>query len=123
MNLKELLPGKCWTICGVQSGRDCQVLTFIYSLPEKDQKQTLALLKFRADTAIIHNKEKFKKVAEGIFELKTRNNVRILCFWGKHRELILTRGFMKPPNRVFQQEVKRAQILLQEYKAKADKLT
>lgn len=68
-----------------------------------------------ANSAQIRNEEKFRKIEQGIYELKTRNLVRFLCFYGVNRTIILTHGFKKRKRKTLRQETEKALIALKEY--------
>ncbi len=96
MDTQLLVSGKALRLYGIMDGSECPVREFISSLSEADRRQTVKLLRFRADKLDIYNEEIFRCIGEGIYELKTRNRVRIFCFWGGRGSLVLTHGVFKP---------------------------
>lgn len=115
MKLRKITDGKCWSIFAVQKQNYCQVIDFIDSLPERDHMQAVQRIEDLANSAQIRNEEKFRKIEQGIYELKTRNLVRFLCFYGVNRTIILTHGFKKRKRKTFRQETEKALIALKEY--------
>ncbi len=113
MPIIELASGPAYTLYARIENDVCQVRAYIASLPEKDQKQVFALLKFILEQGIPMNKEKFRHIGDQIYELKTRGGIRILCFFGSPvlpDALILTHGFRKPkPKRLIREKDKTLQ--------------
>ncbi len=91
---------------------------FINGLEVDDKNQVVTALKQRANRLQMHNQQHFRALGGGIFELKTRNGIRILCFWAGPRKLVLTHGFFKPHPRVLKQEQEKALKWLKEYQEK-----
>lgn len=91
---------------------------FIDGLERTDKIQVVNLIKQRADRLNIHNQQHFRSLGDDIFELKTRNGIRILCFWYGERKLVLTHGFFKPHSKVLKNEKEKAIQWLKELRAK-----
>ena len=86
-------------------------MDFINNLEDKDQKQVFALLHLITEKGPPQNEEKFKKLRDGIFELKTYRGIRILAFSGGSiykRSLILVDGFRKPKRRELARLIEKA---------------
>ena len=60
----------------------CPIQGFIDNLQNSHRKQVVALFNRITHRGIPTNEEKFRKLRDKIFELKTRSGVRILCFFG-----------------------------------------
>lgn len=108
---------------GLFANNVCIVTDYIDSLEEKDQKQVTNLFKHITSIGLPRNKEKFRDVNDGIFELKTRRGVRILSFSGGPglpRSLILTHGFPKPNKKIFNREKAKALRWYKEFVEIAD---
>ncbi len=89
----------------------CQVIEYIDSVDEKNQKQIAALFSRIIVKGLPHNEQKYRSLGDAIFELKTRGGLRVLCFTGGSfllRSLILTHAFDKPHSRILQREKKKA---------------
>ncbi len=108
MSKAILLKGSCFTLSALRVNNECLVETFISSLPEKDQNQLVAQLKYIADNGPPHNEEKFKKLVDDVFQIKTRRGIRVLCFFDGEKSLLLTHGFPKPKSKVLRVEISKA---------------
>jgi putative component of toxin-antitoxin plasmid stabilization module len=120
MEVEKLRSGKALVLYALVVNGKCLVRVFINGLDVASKKQVAKLLEQRADRLIIHDVRKFRPLGDGIFELKTRSNVRILCFWGGKSTLILTHGFTKPPPKVLKTELAKAIKWLKEYQTNVD---
>jgi len=110
-----LYSGKLYDIQAITINERCPVKEFLDNLGLSDQKKIFALLQRSADSGLPKNEEKFKKLhGEDIFEFKSFQ-VRILCFVGKERSIILTNGFIKKRVRTPGSEIERAKDLRKEY--------
>lgn len=110
----RLLIRRIWTICALQAGADCPAEEYIRSLNESDKKKVLALLKRTAFHGPPHNREKFLKVEDDLFEFKVFQH-RILCFFRPGRVIVLTHGFRKKRDRIPSGEIQRAVRLRDDY--------
>lgn len=109
-----LRSGSSYSIYELSDGNEHFVTDYINTLGEEFKKQVYALLKYIIDHGIPTNIEKFRKVGDCIFELKTRSGIRILCFFHGEGELVLTHGFRKPKGKVLRTEIDRAKRLREE---------
>ena len=108
MTFKTLYAGRKYNIATLTVNEHCFVMEFISGLDKPSKVQITALIKMTGDNGPPNNEEKFKHLGEKIFELKTRTGVRILCFFGDGRSLILTHGFKKLSNKKLQPEISKA---------------
>lgn len=67
----------------------------------------MALFKRIGDTGKIHNREKFKHIADGLFEFKSFQ-IRMICFHRSDGEIIVTRGFRKKSQKTNKNEIAKA---------------
>ena len=66
----------------------------------------MALFKRIGDTGKIHNREKFKYIANGLFEFKSFQ-IRMICFHRSDGEIV-THGFRKKSQRTNKNEIAKA---------------
>lgn len=121
MDITELSPalGNGFSLYAVVQNNSCMVREFIENLVDSDKTQVLRLFKSVLCAGIPHNETKFRDLEGGIYELKTRSGVRILCFFGGTflpRSLVLTHGFQKPKKKVLVRERGKALAFHEEYK-------
>lgn len=105
---------------------ECFIEDFIDGLDSKNKTQFAALLNQVLHTGPPKNEMRFKNLGDDIYELKTRNGIRVLCFFGGafHRAcLILTHGTYKTTNKIIAREKDRAIQWRQDYIKNADKIT
>ena len=117
-NIEVLRYGEAITLHALVVNNKCLIRDFINDLEDSDKKQVVSLLQQRADRLDIHNQQHFRSLGNEIFELKTRGGIRILCFWDGERKLVLTHGFLKPHQKVLNQEKKKAIRWLKEFRDK-----
>ncbi|MGA2033657.1 MAG: type II toxin-antitoxin system RelE/ParE family toxin [Thermoguttaceae bacterium] len=86
---------------------------FIDGLPGSDQTKLAALFRRMADSGIIRNREKFRKVAGDIYEFKS-HQIRIGCFLIR-RTWFLTHGFIKKKDKWEKSELERANAVRAEH--------
>ena len=90
---------------------ECLVQTFIDGLPDFDQIQLAILFKSINHVGPPKSEDKFRTLGDEIYELKTRNGVRVLGFLGPssmRKSLILTHGFPKPKKKILEREKRKA---------------
>lgn len=86
---------------------------FFERLGESDQAKVLALFRLLADTGQIRNREKFKKVVDGLFEFKSFQ----LRFFGDFRpgyRFIVASGVRKKQHRADPADIRVALRILEE---------
>lgn len=107
------------------SGRNCNVdyacclndkkpaKEFVETLTEAEKLKLSHILQQLLDTGKVWNKEKFKKLEEPFWELKSDKN-RLLCF--KHKNCwILTNGFKKTTQKLKRSYISFAQRIMTEH--------
>lgn len=88
------------------------------ALSEKDRVRIQALFDLLADTGLISNKEKFKKLdGTDLYEFRNRE-IRFLCFWDAAGRLALTHMFRKGGQKAPKRELKRANDIMAEHQAR-----
>lgn len=117
MSTAILYRGKQYDLLSVTHDGKSQVKEFIKTLPQSDQKKIFALLCRTADHGTLSNEEKFRKLDDGIWEFKSFQ-VRLLCYFERHRLIILTHGFIKKKDRTPKSEIDRAIRIRDELKKK-----
>jgi len=110
LQLRTLFNGTEYEICDVFIQSRSLVEEFIDALSTPEQKKIVALLERTANEGLPLNREKFKKLEDGIFEFKSFQ-VRILCtILGK--KIILTHGVLKKKDRHDPESIEKARRLL-----------
>ena len=107
-----------FNIYAVVIKRVCQVVEFIDGSDELNQKQVFNLFELITNTGPPHNETKFNDLGDGIFELKTRGGLRIMCFTGGPgllKSLVLTHAIHKPHAKILKREITKALGLKQRY--------
>ncbi|MBI3815286.1 MAG: type II toxin-antitoxin system RelE/ParE family toxin [Nitrospinae bacterium] len=104
------------TILYVLTGAKCWTRKYIDSLEDKDKSKLLALLNRIVDNGPPRNKEKFRLLEDGIFEIKSYQD-RLLCFYDKNKRnsLVITHGVKKKTQKLSRDEIERAKNLRKEY--------
>ncbi len=115
MDIEILRSGKELNLYALVVNGKCLIRDFINSLENQSKKQVAKLLEQRAAHLVVSNEQKFRSIGDNIFELKTRGGVRILCFWGGPKRLIITHGFFKPTRKILQAEKAKAIRWFKEY--------
>jgi phage-related protein len=118
VDTEVLLNGEELSLHALVVNKRCLIRDFIDCLDVGDKKQVGNLLKQRANRAQIHNQQHFRTLGDEIFELKTRNGIRILCFWSGKGKLIITHGFFKSHPKILKQEKEKALNWLKEFREK-----
>jgi phage-related protein len=118
VDIEVLLDGEELILYALVVNKKSFIRDFINGLERSDKIQVVNLIQQRADRLNIHNQQHFRSLGDEIFELKTRNGIRILCFWHGERKLVLTHGFMKPHPKVLKQEKEKALRWLKEVREK-----
>lgn len=87
---------------------------FFDGLSAADQVKVSALFKRFADFGEIQNREKFKKIADDLFEFKS-GQVRMFCFIERGM-VVVTHGCIKKRDNINKAEIKRAERIRAEHK-------
>lgn len=119
VDIEVLLDGEALILYALVVNNKRLLRDFIEGLDKSNKTQVVNLIKQRADRAQIHNQQHFRSLGNDIFELKTRNGIRILCFWAGSHKLVLTHGFFKPHKKVLKQEKEKVLRWLKEYQEKS----
>lgn len=80
--------------CMERVNGSCPAGAFLDELPKKSRTKLDVIFELLGDNGRIQNVTKFKKIEDGIFEIKS-HQVRIFCFFTSDRRLILLYGLMK----------------------------
>jgi phage-related protein len=115
MNIVNLKSGSNFTLYAVVEHGRCAVQEFIDSLVQDHQRQIINLFNYILENGPPRNVEKFKSLGDNVYELKTRSGVRILCFFGIQKSLVLTHGFYKVKQRQLQREKEKAKEFHKKY--------
>jgi phage-related protein len=127
MRIVKLDSGSLCDLYAVEINGDCPVQGYISSLQTDDRNRVLALLDRILKKGPPRNKQKFRALGDGIWELKLpRATIRILCFFGDvepgkiGKSLILTHGIKKPKEKVLKREKQKALEWLKQFLETSD---
>ena len=94
MALREICRGRWGNVVFAVLAKDaCPAADFIATLDGMDKAKLKALFQRFSDHGFINNREKFKKVADDLFEFKSFR-VRMFCYI-RNRQLVITHGVIK----------------------------
>ena len=113
---------KGFNLYAVVEDSSCAVKEFIETVDEIGKSQIVALFQRILTNGLPHDEKKFRDLEEGIYELKTRSGIRVLCFFGGKllaKSLVLTHGFPKSKKKVLMREIAKARALYNKYKEEA----
>lgn len=91
----------------------CPAVDFIAEQKPGDKAKLMALFERYAEYGPIPNREKFKKVADNLFEFKSFQ-LRMFCYQ-KGRQLVLTHGVKKKRDDLRPADIERAKRIRNEY--------
>jgi phage-related protein len=121
LETKKLYTYTQYVFVGVQVNGACIVEEFMNKLSVEDRGKLLALFKRFGDEGRISNREKFQKLQDDIWEFKSYQ-IRVLCFFGENKTMILTHGFIKKKDKTPKSEIARAvKFRSQYFKGRAQK--
>jgi len=90
---------------------------FIENLERSDQAKIAKSFHYIANTEIIHNTQRFRKLggkSGKIYEFKAHSKVRVLCFQ-IGRTWLLTHGFNKETDKTPPRQIDRAEEIMREH--------
>ncbi|MCD4785380.1 MAG: type II toxin-antitoxin system RelE/ParE family toxin [Candidatus Eremiobacteraeota bacterium] len=109
--LKYFYEGEKFKICWFDAGQSCDFMPKYMGLEEADKKKVNALIKRTCDHGVGHNKQKWRELETGLFEMKS-GQIRMPFFY--HKELkgliVVTHMFVKKRKRCPPEELERACI-------------
>ena len=103
-----------WTIRALHDGKRCFAQEYLESLPERDRKKLMALLRRASQYGPRKNKQKFRKLEGDIFEFKSFQD-RLYWFYQPNNTIVLTHGSRKKADRADRAEIDRATDLMSRY--------
>jgi len=107
--------GPCRTIhFAREKNGNCPALEFYESLSKDEQAKALALFKRLADSGSIHNREKFKKLEDGLWEFKPTSQVRFIGDFRPRGRFFVSLGVRKKKDRHSSSDLDRARRILME---------
>jgi len=110
----EELYAHTWTIGAIVKDGVCLARQYIDARTDSDRKKIIALLERASYHGPPQNPQKFKKVADGIFEFKSFQD-RLLCFYDGKARIVLANACSKKKDKLDPQEIERALSLKAEY--------
>jgi hypothetical protein len=121
MALREICRGR-WgcVVLAVLAKQACPAAEFIASLDARDKAKIKALFARFSDYGSITNREKFKKIADDLFEFKSFQ-IRLFCYI-KNRQVVITHGVKKKRNDLSPTDIDRARRIRTEYEGIQDAL-
>ena len=116
MSLRQVCRGD-WGQVGLIVGPDgrCPAGEFIAALGAGDKAKIQALFQRFANEGKIVNREKFKKIADKVFEFKSFQ-IRMFCFV-EHAQVLVTHGTKKKKDELNPADIKRSIRIRAEYGA------
>ena len=87
---------------------------FFDSLDEKDQAKALSLFERLATSGKINNREKFKKVEDGLWEFKPNKQIRLFGDFRPGGRFLIASGAKKQKWRLSHEDLERAHRVLSE---------
>jgi Phage derived protein Gp49-like (DUF891) len=114
MGLREISRGQ-WGVVGlaVLAKNACPAADFIADLEDRDKAKLKALFNRFSEYGLINNREKFKKIADDLFEFKSFQ-IRIFCYI-TGRQLVITHGVKKKRDDLNPADIDRARRIRNEY--------
>ena len=108
-----------WTVFAVSDQRGhCPLQEFIDRLRIVNQaefRRAIALLGMTAANGPPRNEAKSRRLAKGIYELKTRGGIRIPYFVDEGRVIICTEAIMKPKGTELRKIIRRSELMRESY--------
>lgn len=101
-------------VAAVRANGKCPFLDYRDAQRKKVQKKVDDLIMVVSDHHPLKNKEKYKKVEDGIYTLKPDNFHRIFCFQ-RRKKLVLANGYRKTKNKLDPKEIRKAKEIRQSY--------
>ncbi len=92
----------------------CPAGEFFDALDWQDKAKLTALFRLLADQGDVRNPEKFGKLAEGLYELKSFQ-IRMPFFYTRDSHAVIMHGFIKKKDKTPKREIDRAQRIREEY--------
>jgi hypothetical protein len=108
---------KRWSVLALCSGDGCPLLDDLSDerkAPREDGRKILRRLDSIAAAGPPRNAQQFRRLREGIFEIKG-GLLRVLCFFDGERFVIRTHLLRKPKKRELAAQIDRAQSLRAQY--------
>jgi hypothetical protein len=94
----KIKPGNCFDIFALEIDGSCEVLDFLNLMGAEAHPSLVKLVKDidrTADVGLMRNRQRFRVFEAEIYEFRTFEEVRLLCFLGGRGILVLTNGFTK----------------------------
>lgn len=92
-------------------GKKSLFRSFIKDLEKKDLTQLITTIRHVIDHSTTYNKQRFRHVGGNVFEIKTRNGIRITVLnvrIAQGRSLVVVTGFYKGPKKKQNREIEKA---------------
>ena len=98
----------------VRPSGQCPAGRFLDRLADPERTKVDVIFQRLGDHGQLRNTTKFKKVGTDIWAIKS-GQIRIFCFWGPGRQLILAFGIRKKSNRHRTKDIARANDMRTEF--------
>ncbi len=116
MALREICRGRWGSVClALLAKENCPAADFIADLDDRDKAKLKALFNRFSEYGSITNREKFKKIADNLFEFKSFQ-IRMFCYI-KDRQVVITHGVKKKRNDLSPADLDRARRIRNEYES------
>src|ERR1700733_2136195 len=112
MIASKIIHGNEYDIYAIEHEEDRALLDFLIALRDSDDAEFRKLLSSFDQTAasgLIKNEHRFKRLTVDIYEFRTFDGIRVLCFIESGSRIVLTNGFKK--NQGYDDEIAKAEGL------------
>ena len=93
--------------CMQRRSGSCPAGTFLDALSGRDRTKLDVIFQRLGDMGSLKNRTKFKKVDDGVFEIKS-GQIRLFCFFTNDKRLVLLYGIRKKTDRLKTKDIRKA---------------
>ncbi|MBZ0256876.1 type II toxin-antitoxin system RelE/ParE family toxin [bacterium] len=122
MRLIHIVKGEAFAVCSFEREQESGIQQFLHDLEETDLEEYDALvtrIQRIADNGQPGNNRQMRALkgrhSDKLFEIKTTDGSRVICFYDKGKLIICTHGFHKVKDRQLNRHIKSAQDERSEY--------
>jgi hypothetical protein len=111
----KIKSGNAFSIYALEEDGKCELLEFLSGISEKMRNKLVRYFDRTKDHGLMGNEEILKNIGDKFLEFRTRDGVRVFCFFDAGKMLICTGGYIKKRDKLDPVEIKRAKILRAKY--------
>ena len=119
----KIKSGRAFTIYALEDTSGCPLLDFLDEIGEVGKAKITRDLDFMKEHGLFRNKEKSKRLENGISYLRTRQGTRVFYFTDKGQLIFFANGYVKKKDKLDPAEMKKAEIWRLKYEAARDAQT